>query len=179
MYTDEMIEHMIEQLRTAGHSESEIRTIILEDLECEKRIQKEAYAEWLECLVKMWNAVDKDVDDKRLAIYAEQFKAIPLGLLEKAVDRAIRNNGSYMSVPSVGALWQAIKQETGNHTHIDVMGSINLWIDSEDARFERQIYRFMNNDLIPFYFKQWGGVSKKQAGRVLDGQLWDEYPTES
>ena len=32
---------------------------------------------------------------------------------------------------------------------------------------------------IPFYFKQWGGVSKKQAGRLLDGQLWDEYPTES
>lgn len=29
---------------------------------------------------------------------------------------------------------------------------------------------------IPFYFKQWGGVHKKQTGRLLDDQLWDEYP---
>jgi protein gp37 len=29
---------------------------------------------------------------------------------------------------------------------------------------------------VPFYFKQWGGFHKKEAGRLLDGQLWDEYP---
>jgi protein gp37 len=29
---------------------------------------------------------------------------------------------------------------------------------------------------VPFFFKQWGGVRKKQNGRVLDGQLWDEFP---
>ena len=29
---------------------------------------------------------------------------------------------------------------------------------------------------IPFFFKQWGGVRKKQAGRTLDGQTWDEMP---
>ena len=28
----------------------------------------------------------------------------------------------------------------------------------------------------PFFFKQWGGVNKKKAGRVLDGQTWDEMP---
>lgn len=27
-----------------------------------------------------------------------------------------------------------------------------------------------------FYFKQWGGVNKKKAGRILDGQIWDEMP---
>lgn len=29
---------------------------------------------------------------------------------------------------------------------------------------------------IPFFFKQWGGVNKKQKGRLLDGQLWDQMP---
>jgi len=29
---------------------------------------------------------------------------------------------------------------------------------------------------VPFFFKQWGGVRKKAAGRELDGQFWDEMP---
>lgn len=30
---------------------------------------------------------------------------------------------------------------------------------------------------VPFFFKQWGGKNKKQAGRVLDGRTWDEMPS--
>lgn len=30
---------------------------------------------------------------------------------------------------------------------------------------------------VAFFFKQWGGVQKKRAGRVLDGRTWDEMPT--
>jgi protein gp37 len=29
---------------------------------------------------------------------------------------------------------------------------------------------------VPFFFKQWGGVRKKQAGRGIDGRTWDEMP---
>ena len=29
---------------------------------------------------------------------------------------------------------------------------------------------------VPFFFKQWGGVRKKKAGRLLDGRTWDEVP---
>jgi protein gp37 len=29
---------------------------------------------------------------------------------------------------------------------------------------------------VPFFFKQWGGVNKKKAGRVLEGRTWDEMP---
>ena len=29
---------------------------------------------------------------------------------------------------------------------------------------------------VPFFFKQWGGVNKKRAGRLLDGQSWDGMP---
>lgn len=29
---------------------------------------------------------------------------------------------------------------------------------------------------VPFFFKQWGGVRKKEHGRELDGRTWDEFP---
>jgi protein gp37 len=32
---------------------------------------------------------------------------------------------------------------------------------------------------IPFFFKQWGGVNKKKAGRLLLGKTWDNYPKEA
>jgi protein gp37 len=28
----------------------------------------------------------------------------------------------------------------------------------------------------PFFFKQWGGVRKKENGRVLENRVWDEMP---
>ena len=31
---------------------------------------------------------------------------------------------------------------------------------------------------IPFFFKQWGGVNKKKAGRQLEGNYYDELPRE-
>ena len=30
---------------------------------------------------------------------------------------------------------------------------------------------------VPFFFKQWGGVRKKQAGRKIDGKTYDEFPS--
>ncbi len=32
------------------------------------------------------------------------------------------------------------------------------------------------DNTVPFFFKQWGGVNKKQAGRMLDGKVWDGMP---
>jgi len=29
---------------------------------------------------------------------------------------------------------------------------------------------------IPFFFKQWGGVRKKENGRLLENRVWDEMP---
>lgn len=38
---------------------------------------------------------------------------------------------------------------------------------------------FSNNPECPcsFFFKHWGGVNKKAAGRLLEGRTWDELPT--
>jgi len=32
---------------------------------------------------------------------------------------------------------------------------------------------------VPFFFKQWGGVRKSAAGRLLQGKTYDEFPTRS
>jgi protein gp37 len=32
---------------------------------------------------------------------------------------------------------------------------------------------------VPFFFKQWGGKNKKQAGRVLEQRIWNEMPQHS
>jgi len=29
---------------------------------------------------------------------------------------------------------------------------------------------------VPFFFKQWGGIRKKIAGRTLEGRTYDELP---
>ncbi len=32
---------------------------------------------------------------------------------------------------------------------------------------------------VPFFFKQWGGTSKKRNGRLLDGRTWDQMPVKA
>lgn len=33
-----------------------------------------------------------------------------------------------------------------------------------------------NMAMVPFFFKQWGGINKKKTGRILNGRTWDEFP---
>lgn len=101
--------------------------------------QKAAIDEWIATLTRMWDAVDKPVDDRRLMVYVEEFKDIPLELLGKAVGRAIRNNGVYSNVPTVGALWSAIRKEAGEFPNMEVMDVVDLW---DQERYERIVYRF-------------------------------------
>lgn len=45
-----------------------------------------------------------------------------------------------------------------------------------DPAWVRGIARKCEDEGIPFFFKQWGGVHKKVAGRLLDGRTWDDMP---
>jgi protein gp37 len=40
----------------------------------------------------------------------------------------------------------------------------------------RDIRDQCRNAGVAFFFKQWGGVRKKDTGRILDGRTWDQYP---
>jgi protein gp37 len=45
-----------------------------------------------------------------------------------------------------------------------------------DPDWVRHIRDLARDAGVPFFFKQWGGVTPKAGGRVLDGELWDEFP---
>jgi protein gp37 len=42
----------------------------------------------------------------------------------------------------------------------------------------RQIREACRNHEAAFFFKQWGGFFKKQAGCLLDGREWKQYPVD-
>jgi protein gp37 len=46
------------------------------------------------------------------------------------------------------------------------------------AEWVRELRQQCQSAGIPFFFKQWGGPKRKQAGRLLDGRTWDEYPAD-
>jgi protein gp37 len=45
-----------------------------------------------------------------------------------------------------------------------------------EAAWVRDIRDKCHDQNIAFFFKQWGGVQKHRYGRVLDDQVYDEYP---
>ena len=45
-----------------------------------------------------------------------------------------------------------------------------------EAMWVKEIQKQCGANGVPFFFKQWGGVRKKQNGRVLGGRTWDEMP---
>ncbi len=45
-----------------------------------------------------------------------------------------------------------------------------------DRKWVLDIRAQCQRDGVPFFFKQWGGVNKKKAGRILEGRTWDEVP---
>ncbi len=45
-----------------------------------------------------------------------------------------------------------------------------------DENWVRSIRDQCKNSGAAFHFKQWGGVNKKKAGRVLDNRTWDDFP---
>ena len=46
-----------------------------------------------------------------------------------------------------------------------------------EAAWVRSIRDQCSGASVAFFFKQWGGVRKKETGRILDGRTWDEMPT--
>jgi protein gp37 len=40
----------------------------------------------------------------------------------------------------------------------------------------REIRNQCINAQVPFFFKQWGGLTSKSRGRILDRKIWNEFP---
>lgn len=73
---------------------------------------------------------------------------------------------SLRGVDLTGIDWVIAGGESGrNHRRVDP-----AWV--------REIRDACVRAGVPFFFKQWGGRTPKSGGRELDGQSWDQMPTE-
>lgn len=67
---------------------------------------------------------------------------------------------------------------------IDLSGIAWVIVGGESGRGARPMKREWVRNIrkqcrrykVPFFFKQWGGVRKHEAGRELDGRTYDEFP---
>lgn len=67
---------------------------------------------------------------------------------------------------------------------LDLMGIDWVIVGGESGRRPRPIDEEWVIDIrdqcarasVAFFFKQWGGINKKKAGRTLDGRTWDQLP---
>lgn len=89
-----------------------------------EEIYQAALAEWMGILAQLWIGIGKTPEPERLKVYRDQLATIPLGLLEKAIARVMREN-TWSNVPPVGTIWQAIRKELGNPHDLDY--SLEEW----------------------------------------------------
>jgi len=73
--------------------------------------------------------------------------------------------GGIPTLPLAGIDWVIAGGESGPHAR------------PMNAEWVRLVRDQCIDNKVCFFFKQWGGRNKKAAGRVLDGQIWDEMPS--
>ena len=93
----------------------------------DEKIHQAAMEEWLGVLAQLWTAIGKPIDAERLELYGRHLKGVPLGLLERAVKRVLREN-VYLVVPPPGVVWAALREELGNPR--DLNAAIEAWLEA-------------------------------------------------
>ena len=91
--------------------------------------------EWLGVLAELWTAAGKPLEADRLKVYRQSLGEVPLGLLELAVRRVIREN-VYHVVPLTGVVWAAVRREVGDPWYIRL--AIEDWAFSRRAMVGRK-----------------------------------------
>lgn len=89
-------------------------------------IHQDALHEWLEVLAQLWTAFGKPVDASQMIVYQRSLGSLPLGLLDRAVQRVIREH-DFNNVPTVAEVWKAVRKELGNPVDLD--RAIEVWCD--------------------------------------------------
>ncbi len=95
----------------------------------EEQIHRAAMEDWVGIIAQLWDAIGKPVDEKRLNMYCKQLQVVPLGLLDKGVSYAIRNN-TYSNIPPIGMIWEGVRKELiplNIPPGIDIADAIEEW----------------------------------------------------
>jgi protein gp37 len=107
----------------------------------------------------VWMGVS--VEDERVIERVDHLKAVPAAVRFLSLEPLI---GPLEDLHLGGIHWVIVGGESGPGAR------------AMKASWVKSIRRQCRAAAVPFFFKQWGGVFKKQAGRELDGRTYDEFP---
>jgi len=119
-----------------------------------------ALPERLVRLPQVWLGVS--VEDRKYGLpRIEQLRDTPAAVRFLSIEPLLEDIGA---VDLRGIHWVIVGGESGPRAR----PMEKAWVLS--------IKRQCREQKVPFFFKQWGGVQKSKAGRLLDGRTYDEFP---
>lgn len=110
-------------------------------------------------LPNLW--LGTSVEDSRVLSRLDDLRRVPAAIRFVSFEPLI---GSVADADLTGIGWAIVGGESGPRARIMQTD----WVD--------EIEHACRRDGAAFFFKQWGGVQKKRAGRTYRGRLWDELP---
>jgi len=114
----------------------------------------------LKKLSNVW--LGTSVEDSRVLHRIDELRQVPAAIRFISFEPLI---GSVAGADLRDIHWAIVGGESGPKSrHMDP-----AWVD--------EIERMCRAARTAFFFKQWGGKNKKAAGRLLNGQTYDEMPT--
>jgi protein gp37 len=112
-----------------------------------------------EILPNVW--LGTSVEDDRVLYRLDEIRKVPAAVRFVSLEPLI---GSVAEGDLTGIHWAIVGGESGPRAR-----PMNPeWVDEIEAMCRRS--------RTAFFFKQWGGKNKKAAGRMLNGQTYDEMP---
>ena len=107
----------------------------------------------------IWLGTSVESADYKSRIHA--LRQVPAGIRFVSFEPLL---GGIGRVNLTGIHWAIVGGESGPRAR----RMKEEWVESLERECRRQN--------VAFFFKQWGGVNKKAAGREFRGRTWDEFP---
>ena len=122
----------------------------------------------------------------RLAMWTTQLRWTPNIWMGVSVENeAVMDRVAYLRQIPAGTRFLSCEPLLGPLDHLDLSGIHWVIVGGESGPKARAMQRDWALSIknacekaqVPFFFKQWGGKNKKAAGALLDGVLYQQYPT--
>ncbi|MGC5328982.1 DUF5131 family protein [Brevibacillus sp. SYSU BS000544] len=110
----------------------------------------------------VWQGVS--VEDERVIHRIDHLREVPAQIRFLSLEPLL---GSLDNLNLTGIHWVIVGGESG----YGARPMMEEWVFNIRDQCQEQN--------VPFFFKQWGGVQKHRTGRMLEDRTWDEYPNHS
>jgi protein gp37 len=124
-----------------------------------QRIEQSLPKDWGSGYPNVW--LGTSIEDNRVLDRVSHLARIPAVVRFLSIEPLI---GPIDNVPLEGIDWVIVGGESGRHAR------------PMNPEWATSIRHQCEEAAVAFFFKQWGGPNKRSAGRLLDGQYYDEMP---